>query len=234
MAALRSFIAVASINNLAVSKVVEGRHEEAVEIFMGALSELKAAFAKDPETDPRSMDAATVNQSAAWSNRDLVQLGPSYPEWDGSFSFNNSLFLLPTEYMYPKDSVSLVTMVLLFNLGSIRHQLGLVVGSSLELQRAMKLYELALASLENIPACGDWNSMVWRMQCCLCNNMGHVFEQNGNFQQSSRCLEWLIDTLDGMHDWYSGEGDLDYDDLDFYYPYFGMPKERWFNSAPAA
>jgi hypothetical protein len=223
---------IASANNLAVSNMMTGKHDQAMKLLVSALADLKAASGV---TGLQKKRVETHPSVAHPRHCGLEQMGSEcYAKWDGVFAFNSMLFLLPAELEYQRENVALLTMVLLFNLGSIRHVIGLLNGSSVELARAMKCYEFASEFMEKIPMSlsTERQSFIFRVQCCVCNNMGHLCEQMGDFNECKCCLAWLLDVMQ-MHE-KTASAATDYEYFDTYFAYYGIPEARWFTSAPAA
>jgi hypothetical protein len=223
---------VALENNLAVSSIINGKHDQAMKLLISALAGLKAAPGATWLQKKRVETHPSVAQP---QHHGLKQMGSEcYAKWDGVFAFNSMLFLLPTELEYQRDNVGLLTMVLLYNLGSSRHMMGLLNGSSVELARAMKFYGFASEMMDNIPMSlsTERQSFIFRVKCCICTNMGHICEQMGDFNECRCCLEWLLDVMQ-MHE-NTANANMDCEDFDTYFAYYGIPEARWFNPAPAA
>jgi hypothetical protein len=225
---------VASANNLAVSNMMKGAHDQAVKWLVLALKDLNAAFGGTGSQKKR-VETETHPFLAQPQQYGSTQLDSEcYAKWDGMFEFNDMLFLLPTELEYLAGNDTLLAMVVLYNLGSLMHKMGLSNGSSAELARALKFYELASEFLDNVPmsVSTEWKSIVFRVQCCLCNNMGHVCEQMCDFNECRCFLEWLLDVMEKQES--TANADMEHKGFDTYFAFYAVPKERWFHPAPAA
>lgn len=143
--------------------------------------------------------------------------------WDGHFTENSCL---------TQDDLNIMLGVLLFNLSSAHHYMGLRSGRSSDLCNALNFYQLALLTLENVTEdkCLENAAMILLM-CSIYNNMGHIHSYFRNLAETKSCLECLKSLL-------LSEESLAYELYEkqyiFFMQYLLINPEEQFCLAPAA
>jgi hypothetical protein len=81
--------------------------------------------------------------------------------------------------------------VLLYNMAVANHQLGLKLGVSSKISRALHLYQLSLTTLENLAEDSGFDGALLLLLCGLYNNMGHCHAFFFERHDTVCCIEWL-------------------------------------------
>jgi tetratricopeptide (TPR) repeat protein len=198
---------VIAVNNNAVNLVQQGSFQEAILLFISALRELhrftgvqKQTMNMDPiddEKDNNSVISAAVREVRSIPLGDaLSYLKPSIYQDQDAFSIFDRAFLidsseLSTSTIYSSEGQHFTAPVLLYNMGLAYQLLGMeaVRSQHSNLRKAMKAYRMAAAIARN-----DLVSLA------VANNMGHIYSQFCNTQESQRCLDSLQAGLSTIQD----------------------------------
>ena len=226
-----SFVAsISHATNLAATHLANGQRDQAASLLQKVLFALKNRVPEEDKPSPRESGRSIIAHAV-----DCVPgFGPQSTRAvaDSTFEFSDRFFLLPSscDDQSPED-LSLLSFLVLYNMGTIRHQIGLCTGRSSELIKAIRMYAFAVSTVETLPL-GAISTV--RVLCSLYNNMGHAYEQLGAFQYSQACMERLLNILHATQQSPHCDQMLTADDCDFYYQYFGMGPGKTFCAAPTA
>jgi tetratricopeptide (TPR) repeat protein len=198
---------VIAVNNNAVNLVQQGSFQAAILLFISALRELhrftgvqKQNMNMDPiddEKDNNSAISAAVREVRSIPLGDaLSYLKPSIYQDQDAFSIFDRAFLidsseLSSSTIYSSEGQHFTAPVLLYNMSLAYQLLGMedVRSQHSNLRKAMKAYRMAAAIARN-----DLVSLA------VANNMGHIYSQFCNTQESQRCLDYLQAGLSTIQD----------------------------------
>ena len=242
---------ISNANTFAVSMVQDGNTEGAYQLLRCALAEVKEAIAGGKQIvgpaisvrqtiQTESMCTVFSNTRAFRTNkiqvRNEVCLGRNA---DGAFAFYDKL-LLPSLTATREagagshEVLAMAAAALMYNLAWIRHKIGLCHGTSAHLLGAIQLYELAGATLSDLTIhLDDWIvAGVFQLKCCICNNLGHAYEQLGEAEKGRQVLASLVDLLDESELYVSDP--MSEEDFDFFVQYIAMNPNLSFCTALSA
>lgn len=123
--------------------------------------------------------------------------------------------------------------ILLYNLGLVYHNVGVYLGISSALWHSLRLYELAIESIDAVP--GSWKNME-KLVMALLNNMGNIHAHLFHEENTNACMKNLRIVLaasrSSSSSSFGGETALDEDYLFFFLNALFQAKQL--NFAPAA
>ena len=231
---------IAAMNSMAVSKLAEGKQKhqlEAQSILQEAVVGLKHAFHTIGNGSllpvERVFKSHSYRSVLANSLSIVDHASECASQSDGTFAFCDRMFLLSSLSGEAANDLSLVTLLTMYNLASVRHRVGLSTSSSGQIIKAIRMYELALATAENIPDDPRWDGIVLRVRCCLYNNMGHAHENLKSTQQSRFLLECLLNCLQ-QNDFCVAQAMYGSEEYEFFLQYVGFSPYCSFRAATAA
>jgi tetratricopeptide (TPR) repeat protein len=187
---------IIAVNNNAVKLMHQGSFHEVIPLFLSALRELhritgvqKQSTNMDPiddEMDDNSTSSTFVREVRSIPLGDaLSYLKPSIYQDQDAFSIFDRAFLiessdLSSSTIYSSEGQHFTAPVLLYNMGLACQLLGMedVRSQHSNLKKAMKAYRMAAAIASN-----DLVSLA------VSNNMGHIYSQFCDTQESQRCLD---------------------------------------------
>lgn len=220
---------------------------KAVKILQQALLAVKETFDAmtssgwTPEDDMMIMDDFTKTTMMYKDVSVNVASVPAVLDYDGeldkhslgTFAFCNRMFVWSSLTGQICQDLPLMTMLAMYNIGSIRHLVGLNKGSATEIRKAIHMYELALSTMDNIVKDPRWDDIVLRVCCCAVNNLGHAYECLRDTQKSSWCLGRLHEVM--FENVFAVQNTLMHDDdFEFFLQYVGLNPSLAFNTATAA
>jgi hypothetical protein len=212
---------------------VPRRLDDAVPLFQKALALLKVEAAKpNDETDHNDIVVAQLGGE--------VKMGNTDPSNDGVFSYSRHTFSFTCqdesakgESSFSEKDQNVMLSILLYNLASSHHQVGLLYGRSHELSIALRLYHLVVSTLANIG--GDTSSfedeVLLLLLCSLYNNIGHIHSCFQEADEAKFCLEWLQNVLQSEKTLYSKGYEKEYI---FFFQYLVLSPDEQFCLASAA
>jgi tetratricopeptide (TPR) repeat protein len=202
---------IIAVNNNAVSLMRQGSFQNAIPFFLSALRELhrttgvqqqnmKMHPIDDDDSSNSSVSSTFVQAVRSIPLGDaLSYLKPSIYQDQDAFSIFDRAFLidsscdLPSSTIYSSEEQDqhYAAPVLLYNMGLAYQLLGMedLRSQHSNLKKAMKAYRMAAAIARN-----DLVSLA------VSNNMGHIYSQFCDTQESQRCLDSLRDGLSTIQD----------------------------------
>jgi tetratricopeptide (TPR) repeat protein len=186
---------IISVNNNAVDLLRQGSFRKAIPVFLSALRELHSIVGvqkqdtnMDLDDDGSNLSSTSVREVRSVPLGDaLSYLKPSIYQDQDAFSIFDRAFLIDssdlTSSIYSsEEGQSLTAPVLLYNMGLAYQLLGMedLRSQHSNLKKAMKAYRMAAAIAKN-----DLVSLA------VSNNMGHIYSQFCDTQESQRCLDCL-------------------------------------------
>jgi hypothetical protein len=193
---------IITVNNNGVDLMRQGGFHEAIFFFRAALRELHLITGvqkKKMKTAP--IDEVEVSRtfrrevSSVPLGDALSVLKPSIYQDHDAFSIFDRAFLIDSSDLASIHSVegqNYTTTVLLFNMGLAYQLLGMQEfrSQSKNLKKAMKVYRMAAAMLEN--SSDEENGLIC---LALSNNMSQIYTHFCETQESQRCLDCLQQNL---------------------------------------
>jgi tetratricopeptide (TPR) repeat protein len=176
---------IIAMNNNAVNLMQQGCFQEAIPVFLSALRELHRITGVQNQSMIMNMHDNIVSRAYAREVRSvplgdsLSYLKPSIYQEQDAFSIFDRAFLID---IYSSEGQTFTTSVLLYNMGLAYQLLGMkdLRSQHSNLKKAMKAYQMAAAIVAN-----DLVSLA------VANNMGHIYSQFCDTQQSQCCLDSL-------------------------------------------
>jgi tetratricopeptide (TPR) repeat protein len=184
---------IIAVNNNAVKLMHQGSFHEAIPLFLSALRELhritgvqKQSMNMDTIDGDNSTRSTFVREVRSIPLGDaLSYLKPSIYQDQDAFSIFDRAFLiessdLSSSTINSSEGQHFTAPVLLYNMGLACQLLGMedVRSQHSNLKKAMKAYRMAAAIASN-----DLVSLA------VSNNMGHIYSQFCDTQESQRCLD---------------------------------------------
>jgi tetratricopeptide (TPR) repeat protein len=195
---------IIAVNNNAVKLMHQGSFHEAIPLFLSALRELhritgvqKQSMNMDTIDGDNSTSSTFVREVRSIPLGDaLSYLKPSIYQDQDAFSIFDRAFLiessdLSSSTIYSSEGQHFTAPVLLYNMGLACQLLGMedVRSQHSNLKKAMKAYRMAAAIASN-----DLVSLA------VSNNMGHIYSQFCDTQESQRCLDSVQAGLNTIQD----------------------------------
>ncbi|CAB9523108.1 expressed unknown protein [Seminavis robusta] len=206
---------ILAMNNVALTRILQDKPSECLEIFRYALQQLQgslqamssnqvylAAAASHPPTC-----ATTATPQFQSVPLDTCKTNAAAQSNNGTFSFFHRMMTLsPASLQQTTSTISTsddnnntvdtsllqfqnsLLVTLFFNMAVCHHHLGLRQGKSGELQTALQLYELAFSMVEGSALALKDQQM---LLLCLYNNMGHVHSCFSNTAATQACVDWI-------------------------------------------
>jgi tetratricopeptide (TPR) repeat protein len=243
-------VSLVEINNSAVAFAQSGRSQEAMELFQLALSNLRDQFSRGASSAPNFEDTVDNNsthamdcyhhhrfesQEPASASCAALNLFASVPKiqipQDQSFLalYDRALLVDPSSGCNNEASDAAVSAVILFNMALLHHFRGLTGGQTDFLDRASRLYRIALDILQKH---NDNTNIL--LVLALYNNLAHIDSHLFRVEDMKHSLGQMQDIL--STDDSANECILPFDEDD--YLIFSMNamlgNEREFTLAPAA
>lgn len=193
------------LNNRGIRYLQEDRHDEAAHLFQSALMRLRDLLYGDiePAVDPNqdydvSMlqdDSATICVCVAGNKREHHAAAHTF---ENQFSVYDHAFTTPGRRMEQEvlasiDVENLTSACLLYNLGLCYHKRALVTGKSRDLHQAVSLYKKAASLVEYISDAAEHSLL---LALALFNNMGHIYAEQFNAKEATRCMDSMEMILD--------------------------------------
>jgi hypothetical protein len=192
---MSSSIAIQS-NNVGVELFEVGLLEQAIAKFQVAVEQMSTLLmSDDPNMWAVPADAADQVQYnrpiAGWSKPCSSRIAPGS---EGIRVYKRAAYLNPK---FSPFGIATYTAVPLLNLGLCNHMIAVRDDSSAHLQRASKIYESVMGSLEECRPFDDTNFLL--LHLALYTNCGHVLSHQFNnktgalecFETGCRILTWL-------------------------------------------
>jgi tetratricopeptide (TPR) repeat protein len=178
---------IIAVNNNAVSLMQQGSFQEAIPFFLSALRELhritrvqKQNMNMDLIDDENCVSRTFVREVRSVPLGDsLSYLKPSIYQDQDAFSIFDRAFLI--DIYSSEGQTYYTTPVLLYNMGLAYQLLGMedLRSQHCNLKKAMKAYRMAAAIANDL------------LFLAVLNNMGHIYSQFCDTQESQRCLDFL-------------------------------------------
>eukprot|EP00545_Synedropsis_sp_CCMP1620_P005830 CAMPEP_0119012788 /NCGR_PEP_ID=MMETSP1176-20130426/7591_1 /TAXON_ID=265551 /ORGANISM="Synedropsis recta cf, Strain CCMP1620" /LENGTH=234 /DNA_ID=CAMNT_0006965813 /DNA_START=52 /DNA_END=756 /DNA_ORIENTATION=+ len=192
---MSSSLAIQS-NNVGVDLFEIGLLEQAAAKFQVAVEQMSTLLmSDDPDMWALSPDAATQVEYhrpiVGWSKPCSARLAPGS---EGIRVYKRAAYLNTT---FSPFGIATYTAAPLLNLGLCNHMIAVRDNSSAHLQRASKIYESVMGSLEECRPNDDTNFLL--LHLALYTNCGHVLSHQFNnttgalecFETGCRILTWL-------------------------------------------
>jgi hypothetical protein len=177
---------VIAVNTNAVNLMQEGCFREAIPLFLSAILELHRITGvqnQNMNTDPIDDDSNVIRAYAPEVRcvplgDSLSCLKPSIYQEQDAFSIFDRAFLID---IYSSEGQHLTIPVLLYNMGLAHQLLGMedLHSQRSNLKKAMKVYKMAATVANDL------------VSLAVANNMGHIYSQFCDTQQSQCCLDSL-------------------------------------------
>ena len=227
------------LNDEAVAAMSQqGRQEDSLRLIQKALGMLRTVAVSAPSSLHASDCCAERPTIAASIQGDAIQLKDD-PTVDSVFAFCSRTFSFEwqadpddPDVLSQRDQNAILS-VLLYNLSSVHHHLGLSEGRSADFINALKLYQLTITTMENISAdtSGFDDEVLVILLCCLYNQMGHIHAYFQEVDETKFCLEWIQSML------YTEEpfcSEFYQEEYSFFHQYLLLSPQEQFSLAPAA
>lgn len=181
------------LNNIAVLHLQRGDLSRAVEILIMAIEQIQCQmqWPQKATTAEDEKESVVVRQVHAGSFS-LSQ------EADGASSMHCRALLIANE---PNDLQSegyyrRISAVILYNLAFINHSRGLQAGLTSDLAKALKLYEMSIALVQEQADRSDLQYMAM----AILRNMGQIHSCLFHLQEAKACFDSLRDILSNVGD----------------------------------
>jgi tetratricopeptide (TPR) repeat protein len=184
---------IIAVNNYAVNLMLQGSFQNAIPFFLSALRDLhriagvqKQNMSLDPIDVVNSVSSTFVPGVRSISLGDpLSYLKPSIYQDQDAFAIFDRAFLIDSSDLtsiYSSECQLYTIHVLMYNIGLAYQLLGMedLRAQHSNLKKAMKAYRMAAAMARN-----DLVSLA------VSNNMGYIYSQFCDTQESQRCLDSL-------------------------------------------
>ena len=245
MEALAINVPSAVLNNSAIAYLQTGRADEAMMLLQIALANLRDQFVERRDRDgegpcedkpieeddvDQSMDSEDKLEPCSKQASSISVFG-SVPFWiqqDASFlTLYDRALLVDTDI--PCEDDELLSAVILFNMALLHHSAGLQCGKSDFLERASRLYQIALNILQKQH---DPNAN-YLLLMALFNNIAHIDSHLFRMEDMKDSLEQMrnILTADDIDD---EDLPIEEDDYVIFFMNAMFGKEKEFTVAPAA
>jgi tetratricopeptide (TPR) repeat protein len=167
---------VIAVNKNAVDLMQQGCFREAIPFFLSAIRELHRLTGMRNQN--MSMDPISREVSSVPVGDSLSYLKPSIYQEQDAFSIFDRAFLIDIS---SGEGQHLTIPVLLYNMGLAYQLVGMrdLRSQHSNLKKAMKAYKMAAAVANDL------------VSLAVANNMGHIYSQFCDTQQSQRCLDSL-------------------------------------------
>jgi tetratricopeptide (TPR) repeat protein len=238
-----------SLNNSAVMYLQAGRLHEAMELFQIALSKLRDQFVEHQESDwegnqsdcEKPIDQGDDEDQYMECEQDIseifskpsmsISVFSSVPVWmpqDTSFlTFYDRALLV--DINTPCHDRELLSAVILFNMALLHHSRGITCGKTDCLERASRLYQIALDVLQKQIE----HSTNYLLLMAIFNNMAHIDSHLFRMEEMKGSLKAMFNILtsDDIDD---DEFALEEDDYTIFFMNAIFGNEKELTVAPAA
>lgn len=125
-----------------------------------------------------------------------------------------------------------VCAAILYNIGVSHHLAGLAAGSQEGLDKAFRVYQMALEFLqmESAKDGAAIDRVLLLLSMAVMNNIAHIQGASFNYGQVCHCTQWLREAAEHMEVVLLGEADF----MFFFVRYYVMPPSKGISSSPAA
>jgi tetratricopeptide (TPR) repeat protein len=188
---------IITVNNNAVNLMRQGSFQQAIPFFLSALRELHRVTEvqkQNTSMEPIDDDNIVREVRSVPLGDTLSYLKPSIYQDQDAFSIFDRAFMIDTSSdlasIYSSEGQNDTIPVLLYNMGLAYQLLGMEDTRSQHsnLKKAMKVYRMAAAIANDV------------VSLAVSNNMGHIYSQFCDTQESQRCLNSVQAGLDAIQD----------------------------------
>lgn len=182
-----------SMNSDAIGLMLEGRHDDALALFHGALEQAKHAFqfmSKELE-----MTTFTTTLETCFFEVSLDQVIYPYDcseraSPDNCFRLYRQVFTVAeTQGETAAIALGKVLAVVAYNAGLVYHECGLACSDENMISRALCLYNIAASVLGAHHMAGNQDSALMPFEMALYNNLGHIHGVYSDREGAASCLD---------------------------------------------
>ncbi|CAB9506110.1 expressed unknown protein [Seminavis robusta] len=212
-------------NNDAVVSFQGGKYQDSLALFQEALGNVRAKLAvadhqaaadtRRPKDTVLLIQGVPLDESIRSSARIQVDNSSGMTFFDRCFLIANPLTTADNDTTSASASASSeahinsllddneckVCSVLLYNIGATHHLAGLATGSQQELDKAFKVYQMALEFLqieyENQQQ-EQMDNVLLILSMAIMNNIAHIQSTWFQYPQARHCTQWLREAAEHM------------------------------------
>ena len=187
------------MNTDAIGLMMEGRHDDALELFHDALEKAKEAF----DSKKMDLEMATVTTAAQTCLYEISLDQVIYPydcseraSPDNCFRVYRHVFAVAEMHGLTTGTVLRKTLaVVAYNMGLFYHECGLACADGYMISRALCFYNIAVTVVQNQDLVGEQDPGLVPFELALYNNLGHVHGIYSNREGASSCLGRVRETI---------------------------------------